>query len=162
MATPPSKPLSLAELNQRSARLAAFDIFIFHPRIEEWNYIDKSNNNKKGLALRCFIVSVAQRTQYAAAELGMRGNNRKPIDDAHAKFKEGLHFRMSSTRIKGNVKQEFLHTTIELFIDLSGTKFDPILQKANSDGAHLAAEPVMTNAKCKTLVPLLNGLTLHA
>jgi len=59
---------------------------------------------------------------------------------------------MSSTRIKGNVKQEFLHTTIKLVIDLSGTKFDPMFQTASGDGAHLAAEPGMTNAQCKTLV----------
>ena len=151
MAPTQSKPLSLAELNQRSAPLAAFNIGIVHPRIEDYEYNDKSNHKKKGATFRCLIVCLENGQHYATAELTMRGTNRKPLEDAQGKFKAGLRFRMSSTRLKGSIKQEFLHTPLKLVIDLPATQFDPILQASSGDGAHLAAEPVMTTAQCKAL-----------
>jgi len=152
MATPKqSQPLSLAELNQRSAPLAAFNIGIVYPRIEDYEYNDKSNHKKKGATFRCLIVCLEDPQHYATAELTMRGTSRKPLEDAQGKFKAGLQFRMNSTRLKGNIKQEFLHTPLKLVIDLTATKFDPILQASSGDGAHLAAEPVMTTAQCRAL-----------
>ena len=147
MAPKESKPLALLELNQRSAALATFDIGIVYPRIEEYDY--GPNNNKHGAAFRGLIVSLQNPQHYASAELSMRGTNRKPLEDAKAKFKAGLRFRMIDTRLKGSNKQEFLHTSVKLVIDLAATKFDAILQASSGDGAHLAAEPAMTTAQCK-------------
>jgi len=141
-------PFSLAELNQRSAPLATFDIGIGYPRIDDYEYNDKANQKKKGATFRCIIVCLQNNQHYATAELTMRGTSRRPLEDAVKKFKAGLRFRMNGTRLKGNNKQEFLHTPLKLVIDLAATKFDPILQR---DGEHLAAEPPMTTAQCRAL-----------
>ena len=104
MALPQSKPQQLAELNQRSAPLASFDIVIHHPRIEDYEYSTKTGEKKNGASFRCLLVSKDNRDQYLAAESPMRGANRAPIQQALEKFKPGLTFRMNKTRLKGVIK----------------------------------------------------------
>ena len=59
MALQQSKPLQLAELNQRSAPLAGFDIAIYHPRIEDYEYTTKTGEKKKE---HPFVVSWCPKT----------------------------------------------------------------------------------------------------
>ena len=152
MAPKQSPSLRLAELNQRSAPRASFDVAIFHPRIEDYEYVDKKTNGmKKGSTFRCIIVSEGNPEDYMTAELTMRGSARAPIEQCAGRCKAGLRFRMSNARLKTGLKQEYLHTPLKLVVDLNQTKLDGKLQSDSSDGKHLAPEPVMSVAQCKAL-----------
>ena len=147
-----SKSLALAELNVRSAPLASFDVGIFHPRIDDYEYNDKrSGTTKKGETFRCLLVSAEDPQHYVAAEMSMRGQNRDPLVQAMNKYKAGLLFRMSKTALKTNAKQEYIHTPLKMIVDMIGTKFDSILQGTVGDGTHLAPQPAMTVGGSKTL-----------
>ena len=148
----PDTPLQLKELNQRSAGLATFEITIFHARIEDYEYAEKkTKKSKKGAAFRCILVSSQNPEQYLVAEMAMRGENRTPLEKALEKFKDGLRFRMSQTRLKTGLQQGYLHATLKFVVELNGTKFDPVMQTTSGDGTQLAAEPTMTVAQCKAL-----------
>ena len=149
MALPQSKPLQLAELNQRSAPFASFDIVIHHSRIEDYEYSTKTGEKKNGASFRCLLVSKDNSDQYLVAECPMRGTNRAPIMQLLDKFKTGLIFRMTKTRLKGGIKQEYIHAPIKIVVDMAGTKFDPLL--SSGDGQHLAPQPVMSIAQGKSL-----------
>ena len=110
MAPANSKSLQLTELNGRSAPLASFDIVIFHARIEDYPYNDRRTKQpQKGATFRCIVVSVNNPRHYIVAEMVMRGDNRVPFEKAYEKLKTGLSFRMSNTRLKGGLQQEYLH-----------------------------------------------------
>ena len=152
MAPANSKSLQLNELNQRSAPLASFDVAMFYPRIEDYGYTDKKTKKaKKGATFRCIVVSRENPQQYMVAELAMRAETRAPLEKALEKFKNGLCFRMSQTRLKNGLQQEYLHTPLKLVVDMNGTKFDPLMQSVSGDVTQLTAEPSMTVAHCKTL-----------
>ena len=91
---------ALAELNQRSAGLGQWDVGIFRPGIHEWKYTTKSTKQPKiGKAFRCTLVSVLDPSQYVSAHVQMRSDNATPLQEAEAKFKAGLKFRISKVAL---------------------------------------------------------------
>lgn len=142
--------LQLAELNQRSASLGTWDVGIFKPTIDEYTYTDKSTKReKKGAAFRCLLVYLPDPTQYAKGEIGMKSQDMKPLEAAKEKFKESITFRMSRVKFQGNTAQEYVHTPQKFVVNLSLTKFDPLVSKVQ--GGVIQAQPSMTLSEMSDL-----------
>ena len=141
---------ALAELNQRSAALGQWDVSIFRPGIHEWKYTTKSTSQPKtGKAFRCTLVSDLDPSQYVNAHVQMRSDNTTPLQEAEAKFKAGLKFRISKVALENSVKQEFLHTPLKQKIDLAKTKVAPLMQE--KEGATVQPSPSMCIKDCTLL-----------
>ena len=122
--------LQLAELNHRSASPGSCDVGIFNPGLEDWKYIDKTTReDKKGVAFRCLLVCLADPSQYVKGEVGMRSEDMRPLNAAQTKFEDIKAFRMSLVKFQTGTAQEYLHTPQKFVVNLSTTKFDPIMQK---------------------------------
>ena len=142
--------LHLGELNSRSAKLGCWDIGCFKPRIDEWTWQDKTTHQTKhGAAFRCLLVSMRNPSEYATAQLSMRGNNKGPLEAALQRFDTNNAFRMSKVQFQSNTHQEYLHTPLKFVIQIQGSKFDPILKK-NAD-EKVQPEPSMTLSEIKEL-----------
>ena len=141
---------ALAELNQRSAGLGLWDVSIFHPAIYTWKYTTKATGQPKaGAAFRCTLVSLIDPSQYVNAHIQMRSGNMVPLQEAEAKFKAGLKFRISKVGFDSSAKQEFLHTPLKHKIDLARTKTDPLMQA--KQGETVQPSPAMSTQDCKML-----------
>ena len=141
---------ALAELNQRSAGLGLWDVGVFHPIMHHYQWTTKASGRKKtGAEFRCTLVSVSDPSQYVSARITMRSDNMGPLEEAEAKFKADLKFRISKVALESSVKQEYLHTPIKLKIDLAKTKADGLLQK--EQGETVQASPSMSIKDCKEL-----------
>ena len=92
---------ALAELNQRSAGLGRWGVSIYNPAKHEWKYTPKgAGQPKTGAAFRCILVSLRDHSQYVSAHLVMRSDNMAPLQQAEAKFKADLKFRISKARLQ--------------------------------------------------------------
>ena len=141
---------ALAELNQRSAGLGLWDVSIFRPYIHEWKYTPKATGQPKaGAAFRCTLVSVLDPSQYVNAHIQMRSGNMAPLQQAAAKFKADLKFRMSKVGFDSSAKQEYLHTPLKRRIDLARAKTDPLMQA--KQGETVQPSPAMSIKDCKML-----------
>ena len=113
---------ALPELNQRSAGLGLWDVGIFNPAIHHFRWTAKATGREKtGADFRCTLVSASDPSQYVNAHMSMRSDNMGPLQQAEAKFKANLKFRISKVALESSVKQEYLHTPIKLKIDLTKT-----------------------------------------
>ena len=84
--------LHLKELNQRSAKLGAWDVTVCHPRLDTWTVL---KTGKAGSAFRCLLVSLVSHSDesaYIAAEITMRADDKDPLDKAFKKYTRGLFF----------------------------------------------------------------------
>ena len=107
--------LALVELNQRSAGLGLWDVGIFRPAIHHFKWTPKATGREKtGADFRCTLVSVRDPSQYVNAHISMRSDNMKPLEQAEAKFKANLKFRISKVALESSAKQEYVHTPIKL------------------------------------------------
>ena len=79
----------------------------------------------------------------------MRSDNMALLQQAEAKFKAGLKFRISKVGFDGLAKQEFLHIPLEHKIDLARTKADPLMQ--TKEGETVQPTPAMSIQDCKML-----------
>ena len=62
------KSLHLSELNTRSAKLGSWQVGIFQPRIDQWDWKDKNTQQTKyGAAFRCLLVSELNPSEYVIA-----------------------------------------------------------------------------------------------
>ena len=71
------------------------------------------------------------------------------MEQAQAKFKANLKFRISKVALESSVKQEYIHTPVKLKIDLVKTRFDPLLQ--GQQGETMQPSPSMSIKDCKKL-----------
>ena len=141
---------ALAELNQRSAGLGLWDVGIFRPQLHEYTYTQKTTGQEKsGADFRCTLVSVRDPSQYVSAHISMRSGNMEPLQQAQAKFKADLKFRISKVALESSVKQEYLHTPIKLKINLAKTKAEALLQQ--KQGETVQACPSMSIKDCTKL-----------
>ena len=141
---------ALAELNQRSAGLGQWDVSVYNPAKHEWKYTPKGTGQAKtGAAFRCILVSLLDHSQYVSAHLVMRSDNMVPLQQAGAKFKAGLKFRISKVVFDSLSKQEFLRTPLKHRVDLAKTKTDPLMQL--KQGEMVQPAPAMNIKDCKTL-----------
>ena len=105
-----------------------------------------TSQQKTSKAFRCTLVSDFDPLQYVNAQLQMRSDNMKPLQEAEAKFKAGLKFRISNVGLDHSAKQEFLHTPLKQKIDLAKTKAAPLIQE--NDGATVQPCPSMCIKDC--------------
>ena len=95
-------------------------------------------------------MSTSNQQQYIRAELAKKGDDAKSLEKAYSKFTEFLRFRMANVSLKADAKQEFLHTPQKIFVNLAGTKFDPLMVAvASGDVAQPTPYPPLTVANCK-------------
>ena len=95
----------------------------------ECKYTRKGTDQPKtGADYRCILVSLLDHSQYVSAHLVMRSDNTAPLQQAKAKFKAGLKFRISKVVFDSLSKQEFLHTPLKHRVILAKTKTDPLMQ----------------------------------
>ena len=138
----PADGLQLAELNQRSAMIGSWHVGIFNPKISEWTFTDKtSKKEKQGAAFRCLLVCLQDHSQYVTREIPMANQKMKPLTQAMTKFEKNKCFRMSAVKFKPNTQQEFLQTPQKFIVNMSSTKFDPIM--STKDGETIQPEPSM-------------------
>ena len=105
-ATQAIEPLHLSELNQRSANLGCWEVGVFSPCIEDFEWTDKNTGQQKqGAAYRCYLISCRNRSQYVAAQQIMRNGNRNALDRVYQRFKANTCFRMSNVQLNGNMQQ---------------------------------------------------------
>ena len=129
-----AETLALVELNQRSAALGLWDVGTFRPVMHNFKFTQKSTGQpKQGADFRCTFVSISDPTQYVSAHISMRSDNMTPLQQAMAKFKANLKFRISKVALESSVKQEYIHTPIKLKIDLAKTKAEALLQQKQSE-----------------------------
>ena len=141
---------TLAELNQRSAGLGLWDVGIFRPFISHYTFAQRATGReKKGADFRCILVSVNDPAQYVNAHMSMRSDKMEPLQQAEAKFKADLKFRLSKVALENSAKQEYLHTPIKHKIDLAKTQADPLLHK--NQGETVQPSPSMSINDCKRL-----------
>ena len=149
-----STQLKLVELNQRSATIGEFDVAFYKPKIDCYEYQDrKAKKTKKGASFRTMLVCIQDPEQYLTAELAIRSDNLEPLTKALEKYKDGTVWRMSGTRLKSNVQQEYMHSSLKLVVDMNSanTKFEALTQLALTDVKHRTAQPSMSVAHCKAL-----------
>ena len=79
----------------------------------------------------------------------MRSDSMAPLQQAEAKFKAGLKFRISKVGFDNSARQEFLHTPLKHKIDLAKTKTDPLMQ--TRVGEVVQPCPAMSIQDCKML-----------
>ena len=122
-----TQPLKM--LNARTTTVGQYNVGIYRPQITEYSYTNNSTGAEhKGRKFQCLLVCLQNRGQYVVGELHQKAADDKPLKNASTKFKEHLCFRMSKTRLKINVKQQYVHTPQKIVVDLAGTTFDPILE----------------------------------
>ena len=142
--------LQLAELNQRSASLGSWDVSMFSSEIHEWTYSDKKTLQKrKGAAFRVLLVSLTNPSHYVKGEIIMRNDKKEPLEQAKNRFAENKCFRMSAVHFQSNTAQEYLHTPLKFVVDLSRTKLDPLLSRA--EGQVIQAQPSQTLSEINEL-----------
>ena len=147
-----STQLQLSELNQRSAPTDEFDVAFYKPKIDRYEYQDrKTKKTKKEASFRTILVCIQNPEQYLTAKLAMRSDNLEPLTKALEKYKDGTVWRMSGTRLKSNVQQEYMHSSLKLVVDMNNTKFASLTPLALTDVKHLTAQPSMSVAHCKSL-----------
>jgi len=147
-----STQLQLSELNQRSAPTDEFDVAFYKPKIDRYEYQDrKTKKTKKGASFRTILVCIQNPEQYLTAKLAMRSDNLEPLTKALEKYKDGTVWRMSGTRLKSNVQQEYMHSSLKLVVDMNNTKFASLTSLALTDVKHRTAQPSMSVAHCKAL-----------
>ena len=135
-ATQAIEPLHLSELNQRSANLGCWEVGVFSPCIEDFQWTDKNTGQQKQIAAyRCLLVSCRNRSQYVAAQQTMRNGNKSALDRVYQRFQANTYFRMSNVQLNGNMQQEFMNTPQTFVVLIPGTKFDPLLN--SSTGQHV-------------------------
>ena len=139
--------LQLKELNQRSAKLGAWDVSVCFPRIDTWT-VPKTGN--EGSAFRCLLVSHLDEGAYIAAEITMRASNKAPLNKAMEKYVHGLSFRISDVKLQSHARQEYLHTPLKLVVELDKTQADPLLASAAING--IEPKPSMPLGSIKQLV----------
>ena len=61
---------------------------------------------------------------------------------------EGAPLSMEKTRLKTDVQQQYIHSPVKVFVELAGTKFDPLVVDGNGDAQQLAPDPPMSVADC--------------
>jgi hypothetical protein len=142
--------LQLAELNARSAKLGAWDVFVFQPRVEKYGWTDKSTGEQKtGESFRCLLLSIEDCSMYIQAEVKLYGPNKEPLEKAAAKFTKNKCFRMSKVSFVPNATQAYLHAPMKFVVNMQKSKLDPLLNK--SDGQQMKAQPAMTLSEMKEL-----------
>ena len=141
---------TLTELNQRSASIGLWDVSVFRPTMHYWKYKQKSSGQERnGADFRCTLVSVHNPEQYVSAHITMRSDKMGPLQQAEAKFKANLKFRISKVGLDNSAKQEFMHTPVKHKVDLSRTKADPLMKL--KEGEIIQPHPSMPLTECKQL-----------
>merc|ERR1712079_406427 len=94
-------------------------VSIYNPAKHGWKYTPKATGQPQtGAAFRCTLVSLLDHSQYVSAHLLMRSANMAPLQQAEAKFKAGLEFRISKVVFDSSSTQECLRTPLKRSIDL--------------------------------------------
>ena len=139
---------ALSELNERSCGVGLWEVGSFRPDIHTWKWITKATGiEKSGADFRCIFVSLKDPSEYVIAHINMRSDNMQPLKKAEAKFKGNLKFRISKVALESSAKQEYIHTSIKLKIDLAKTKADPVMQQ--KEGENVQPTPSMSIKDCK-------------
>ena len=113
-----AETLALAELNQRSAGLGYWEVGISRRYIHDYKWTPKNTGQEKiGADFRCTLVSVRDPSQYVIAHISMRSGNKAPLQNALAKFKSDLKFRIRKVALDSSDKQQYFHTPIKFKID---------------------------------------------
>ena len=121
---------------------------MFSPVIHEWSY-ERGGQKRKGAAFRGLLVSLSNPSHYVKGEILMRNDKKEPLEQAKKKFTENKSFRMSAVHFQSNTAQEFVHTPLKFVVDLSSTRLDPLLSRA--EGQIIQAQPCLTLSEINEL-----------
>ena len=143
-------PLSLKELNTRSAPLGSWDVGVFRAGVHEYTWTDKTTKvQKQGATFQCLLVAANDPETYISASAVMRAGNKQPLDALSNKFKDNRKFRLTKVALQTQAKQQYLHTPLKMRIDIGKTHSEPLI--STKDGEIIQPEPKMTLRDCAQL-----------
>ena len=130
----PSEPhaqapaLQLKELTAKSASIGSWQVGIFHPQLQRYEY-QWEGQPRKGVNFFCYLVSTLDPTQYCLGEgKPNRGGDEAPLQALQEKFQEALVFNISKVSLVKDVKKQFLSTPLHIKVDLRNTTVSPVLK----------------------------------
>ena len=143
-AQPAAKTQGLALLNQRSAKIGTWELYVYNPQVLTYEWTNKrSQEVKSNQVFRAILVDRNDPASYCLAEY-----RKKPTEGVKAfepiakKMKDGLGFRLTRVALH-DTKQEYIHSPKKVVINLAASKLDPILA---TGGSAPKPVPAMTNA----------------
>ena len=144
-AQPAAKAQNLTLLNQRSAKIGTWELYVYNPQVITYEWTDKRSQEVKSNQLfRAILVDRNDPASYCLAEY-----RKKPTEGVKAfepiakKMKDGLGFRLTRVALH-DTKQEYIHSPKKVVINLAASKLDPILASGGSAPKPL---PAMTVAE---------------
>jgi len=130
--------LPLSHLNEQSARVGRWEVFIWKPKDISHEYMWE-NKKRSTYGMQCTLVSTKDPKQYVLADSHGKGMSAEKTKTLLAKFKEGLVFTMSKVVLAENSKRQFNSAPKTEVVCIRQTKFDPVL--AGSAGKSVMPEP---------------------
>ena len=143
-AQPAAKAQSLALLNQRSAKIGTWELYVSNPQVVTYEWTDKRSQEVKSNQLfRCLLVDRDDPANYCVGEYKKPTEGVQPLDAIINKMRDGLGFRFSKVAL-AETKQEYISSPKKVVINLAASKLDPILATGGSAPKPL---PAMTVAE---------------
>ena len=122
-AEPPAYPKGfppLSELGSRSARIAKWQLAVFQPWVDEYEY-QWDGKTKKGCCFKCLLVDVEQPSMYCHAEFKKTKSNDKTFQATVKKFTEQGIFAFEKVGLVDSVKAQYLTAPKREVINLATT-----------------------------------------
>ena len=88
----------LAELTSRSARIGKWQLSVFHPWEDTYEY-EWGGEKKKGTCFKCLLIDVHQPSMYCHAEFKKTKRNENAYHAAVKKYAEGLLTRIKKIMV---------------------------------------------------------------
>ena len=127
----------LGSLTRGSAKTADFLVRVFSPKKTEYSFKSKRDGKLvEKVRFSCILIGV-DGSHYCEAGV------KTTTDDVKAaleKFKHGTAWRISGVCFDGYSREEYLHTSVRLAVDLKRTRCSPVL-RGTEDEKSLALAP---------------------
>jgi hypothetical protein len=121
----------LAELTTRSARIGKWQLSLFHPWEDTYEY-EWGGEKKKGTCFKCLLIDVDQPTSYCHAEFKKTKKNENAYHAAVKKYAEGGTFVFEKVGFVDSIKAAYLAAPKREVINLATTSANKVLGGAAS------------------------------
>ena len=130
-----SAPLPLRDLNKRSAQFGSWTVVVQQAQQEEYEYVCKGKLGK-GKSFSCLLVSPEDPSEYCMGTMRHTIKLDSKFQAVTQKFKDGLAFTMSAVAIVSDAKKQYVHSPIQLTVNLAETNMNPLLNSKNTACQH--------------------------
>ena len=138
--------MSLAELNRTSASVGEWQVRILFGEVEEYEYT-VAGKQRYGMKFECVLASTDP-TCYCVGAWKMVAGDKKGVQQAAAKFKDGTPWTMSRVSLDTQAKRQYISASHKVVVNLAKTTMTPVLQSLRSG---IAAELEPPSSVAETL-----------